>query len=78
MPKEDLNFSGEGADIYEGLYGVRADIGEVYRRLAYELDCLWNSNNDAIVKMARAHRAVAGALVIEVVSLATLLGVTIL
>jgi hypothetical protein len=74
IPKEGLNFSGEGADVYAGLYEVRSDIAEVYRRLAYELDCFWSSNNDAIVKIARGHKIVAGALVIEVVSLAALLG----
>ena len=78
IPTESLNFSGEGADIYDGLYAVRGDMAEVYRRLAYELDCVWNTNNDAIVKITRAHKAAAGALVVELISLATLLGGSIL
>ena len=74
MPKENLNFSGAGAGLYEGLYAVRGDMAEIYRRLAYELDCLRDSNNDTIVDLTRAYEIAAGALVIEVVSLAALWG----
>ena len=31
-------FAMVGAGLYEGLYDVKDDLGEVYRRLAYDLD----------------------------------------
>ena len=78
MPKEDLYFSEAGAGLYEGLYGVRGDIAEVYRRLAYELDRFWDSNDTTVVKLSHTYRLAASALVIEILSLATLLGDNIL
>lgn len=78
MPKENLFFSEAGAGLYEGLYEVRSDIAEVYRRLAYELDRFWDSNDETIVKLSRTYRLAASALVIEILSLAVLLGDNIL
>ncbi len=74
MPKENLFFSEAGAGLYEGLYSVRDDIAEVYRRLAYELDRFWEANNRAIIKLTRTYKVAAGALVAEILSLAVLLG----
>jgi hypothetical protein len=74
MPKENLFFSEAGAGLYEGLYAVRDDIAEVYRRLAYELDRFWDSNDKTITTLTRAYKIAAGALVIEILSLAVLLG----
>lgn len=31
-----------GAGLYEGLYEVKHDLAEVYRRLAYQLDRFWD------------------------------------
>jgi hypothetical protein len=53
-------------------------LAEVYRRLAYDLDCFWHSNNATIGKLTRAYKTAAAALVVEVVSLVALLGDTIL
>jgi hypothetical protein len=78
MPEEDLAFSEKGSRIYESLYPVRSDMAEVYRRLAYDLDCFWHSNNATIGKLTRAYKTAAAALVVEVVSLVALLGDTIL
>ena len=78
MPKENLYFSEAGAGLYEGLYEVRNDIAEVFRRLAYELDRFWDSNDKTIVKLSRTYRLAASALVIEIPSLAVLLGDNIL
>jgi hypothetical protein len=47
-----------------------------YRRLGYELDRFWDSNNKVIVKLTRIYKIAATALVVEVVSLAALLGDT--
>ena len=34
-----------GAGLYEGLYSVKDDLAEVYRRLAYDLDRFWDEND---------------------------------
>jgi hypothetical protein len=77
MPKTDLIFSQKGAGLFEGLYAVRDDLAEVYRRLAYDLDRFWDSNDKTIVKLIRSYKVAATALVIEILSLAALLGDTI-
>ena len=74
MPKENLYFSEAGAGLYEGLYAIREDIAEVYRRLAYQLDRFWDSNDEIIAKLSRTYKVAASALVIEILSLAILLG----
>jgi hypothetical protein len=44
LPKRSLVFSAAGVWLYEDFYGVRDDMAEVYRRLAYGLDAYWKSN----------------------------------
>lgn len=78
MPKEELYFSEAGAGLYEGLYDIRDDLAEVYRRLAYELDRFWDSNDKAIAMLSRTCRLAASALVIEVLALVALMGDTII
>jgi hypothetical protein len=78
IPNDNLYFSEAGSGLYQGLYTVREDIAEVYRRLGYELDRFWESNNRTIVKLTRTYKVAAGSLVLEIVSLAALLGGTIL
>ena len=73
IPKRDLIFAESGAALYEGLYAVRDDIGEVYRRLAYDLDRFWDSNDTTIVRLIRTYRFAAVALVVEILSLAAIL-----
>lgn len=77
LPKKNLIFAEAGAGLYEGLYAVRNDMAEVYRRLAYELDRFWDSNDERITSLVRAYTVATGALVIEILSLAVLLGDTI-
>jgi len=77
MPKENLFFSEAGAGLYEGLYAVRDDLAEVYRRLAYELDRFWEKNDQTIAQLTHTYKLAAGALVIEILSLAALVGDTI-
>ncbi len=74
LPKKKLIFAESGAGLYEGLYAVRDDMREVYRRLAYDLDRFWDSNDLKIQWLTRAYTVAAGALVIEILSLAALLG----
>jgi hypothetical protein len=49
-----LIFAEAGAGLYEGLYEFRDDMPEVYRRLAYDLDLFWDSNDKKIEWLARA------------------------
>lgn len=74
LPKRKLIFAEAGAGLYENLYGVREDMSEVYRRLAYDLDLFWESNNKALHRVIHAYTVAAAALVLEVISLVALLG----
>ncbi|MGE5282719.1 MAG: hypothetical protein ACM3N0_10445 [Chloroflexota bacterium] len=74
LPKKNLIFAERGAGLYEGLYAVRDDMSEVYRRLAYDLDRFWDSNDGTIRWLTRAYTVAAGALVTEILALAALLG----
>jgi hypothetical protein len=78
LPKKNLVFAETGAGLYEGLYAVRDDMPEVYRQLAYELDRFWDSNDKRINWLTRVFTGAASALVVEILSLATLLGDNIL
>lgn len=77
IPKKNLIFAEVGSGLYEGLYAVRDDMGEVYRRLAYQLDRFWESNDETIVRLSRAYGTAALALIIEILSLAAILSGTI-
>jgi hypothetical protein len=74
LPKKDLYFAEAGTGLYEGLYAFRDDMPEVYRRLAYDLDHFWDSNDRKIAWLTRSFTVAAGALVIEILSLSVLLG----
>jgi hypothetical protein len=78
VPKTDLIFAQAGVGLYEGLYALRDDMPEVYRRLAYDLGRFWESNDEKIQRLVRAFTLSAAALVIEILALAGLLGDTIL
>lgn len=72
-PKQELIFAESGTGLYEGFYTLREDLPEVYRRLAYDLQRFWDSNDRTIVRLTRACAFAAIALVIEILSLAVLL-----
>jgi hypothetical protein len=74
LPKKNLIFAEAGAGLYEGLYAFRDNMPEVYRRLAYDLDLFWDSNDMKIAWLTRAYTVAASALVIEILSLAALMG----
>jgi hypothetical protein len=78
LPKKELIFAEAGSGLYEGLYAVRNDMPEVYRRLAYDLDRFWESNDKKIRWLTRAYTVAAASIVIEILSLAALLGDNIL
>jgi hypothetical protein len=77
IPKKKLIFAEAGSGLYEGLYAIRDDIGEVYRRLAYQLDRFWESNDVIILGVSRAFGVAAFALVVEIISLAAILSGTL-
>jgi hypothetical protein len=73
LPKKELIFSESGTGLYEGLYEVRDDIAEVYRRLAYDLERFWESNDPKMRVLTRMYGLAALALVAEILCLAALL-----
>lgn len=77
LPKRDLYFSPSGSVLYEQLYEVRDDLAEVYRRLAYELDRGWESNEQKLDRLFAAFRIAAIALAAEVVLLIALVSGTL-
>lgn len=70
LPKSDkFIFALIGAGLYEGLYEVKDDLGEVYRRLAYDLDRFWEANDQELQRLFTAFRLAAVALSAEIVVL---------
>jgi hypothetical protein len=70
LPRTDkFVFALVGAGLYEGLYEVRTDLAEVYRRLAYDLDRFWDANDVELQKLFRAFRVGAAGLSAEIVVL---------
>jgi hypothetical protein len=69
MPKRNLVFSLIGSRVYEELYEFKDDISEVQRRLAYDLDRFWVSNDRILRKTFFAFRVATWALGIEVLLL---------
>lgn len=69
MPKRGLVFSLAGSVLYEGLFDFRDDMAEVYRRVTYELDRFWESNDVRLQRLFLAFRVAAIALGVEVVLL---------
>jgi hypothetical protein len=62
-------FAMVGAGLYEGLYSVKDDLAEVYRRLAYDLDRFWDRNDVELQKLFRSFRLATLALSTEIVVL---------
>lgn len=58
-----------GSGLYEGLYEVKDDLAEVYRRLAYDLDRFWDRNDDELQKLFAGFRLAAIGLSAEIVIL---------
>lgn len=66
LPKKDLTFSLSGPALYEGLYELRKDMPEVYRRLAYNLHRFWIANDAKMTSLISAYRWAAIALAAEI------------
>lgn len=78
LPKKNLIFALAGANVYVSFHATRNDLAEVYRRLAYDLDRYWDSNDREIGRAAKAFTLAAGSLIIETLALVALLGDTLL
>jgi len=70
-------FARVGAGLYEGLYELKDDIGEVYRRLTYDLDRFWDDNDVELQKLFRAFRLAAVGLSSEIVILIAMVSDTL-
>lgn len=69
LPRDGFVFSVNGPEIYEELYEFRLDVGEVHRRLAYDLQRFWDGNDVLLTPVREAFRLAAWALALEVVGL---------
>jgi hypothetical protein len=67
----------KGGGVYESFYAWRDDIAEVYRRLAYDLDRIWDSNDLGLLGVLRAFRIAAWSLAAEVGLLLASVGATL-
>jgi hypothetical protein len=67
----------KGGGVYEAFYAWRDDAGEVYRRLTYDLDRLWDSNDERLLGVFRAFQVAAWSLALEVVLLLASVGATL-
>jgi hypothetical protein len=70
-------FAMVGAGLYEGLYDLKHDLGEVYRRLAYDLDRFWDDNDVELQKLFRAFRLATVGLSAEIVILIAMVSDTL-
>jgi hypothetical protein len=78
VPKADrFVFAVVGSGLYEGLYELRDDLSEVYRRLAYDLDRFWDANDAEMQKLFIVFRVAAVALVAELILLVAMVGDTL-
>jgi hypothetical protein len=66
MPKKDLVFALVGSRLYEELYEFGGDLPEVHRRLTYDLDRFWQSNDRIMQRVFWAFRIATWALAAEV------------
>jgi hypothetical protein len=78
FPRADpFVFALSGRAMYEDLFELRSEVGEVYRRLAYELERVWAANNVRLLPLLRAYRICAATLVVEILALVALASDTI-
>ncbi|HEX8065077.1 MAG TPA: hypothetical protein VF520_00985 [Thermoleophilaceae bacterium] len=77
VPSRDLSFTQPASVLYAALYDFREEMSEVYRRIAYDLDRVWERNDARLTRLTRAWRVAAGALVVEILALVVLTSGTI-
>lgn len=76
-PKPSFAFALSGTRLYERFFGLGDDMAEVQRRLAYDLQRIWDRNDALIRSIIRAYRFGATALMVEMAALAALVTGTI-
>jgi hypothetical protein len=79
LPKDEhFVFALVGTRTYENLYGLRDNLPEVYRRLAYQLDRFWDGNDVELQELVKGFRWSALSLAVEIVVLAAMVSDTLL
>jgi hypothetical protein len=78
LPKSTFYFALSGRYVFENLYAYRDDTAEIYRRLVYDMQRFWDSNDNMMRRLLLAFRVAAAALAVEVVSLLGAISGTIL
>jgi hypothetical protein len=66
LPKKDLVFALVGSRLFEELYEFEDELREVHRRLTYDLDRFWESNDQKMQRVIWGIRIATGALAAEV------------
>lgn len=78
LPKSSFFFALSGRYVFENLYEHRLDTAEVHRRLTYDMQRFWDSNDAVMQRLFLGFRVAAAALAVEVVSLLAAVSGTIL
>lgn len=78
LPKSTFFFALSGRSVFENLYRFRDDMKEVHRRLAYDMQRFWESNDLVLGRLLAAFRIAAASLVVEVVALLAAVSGTLL
>jgi hypothetical protein len=66
VPSKRLVFALDGAELYNDLWEIRADVDEIHRRIAYWMAWYRSENQPALLRIERAYRAAAFALVVQI------------
>jgi hypothetical protein len=77
LPQPRLRFSIRGTQMLEAHFDLRNDLGEVYRRLVYDIDGIWAANAVIVVRLLAGFRWSAAALAVEIVFLVAALRSTL-
>lgn len=77
LPRRSLVFSLSGPAQYEGLFELREEMAEVYRRLAFDLHRFWVDNDVMIARLTTRYQWAAVALGVEIVLLLGSVGDTL-
>jgi hypothetical protein len=78
LPKSTFYFALSGQYVFENLYAYRDDTAEIYRRLVYDMQRFWDTNDVVMRRHLLAFRVAAAALAVEVISLLGAISGTIL
>lgn len=78
LPKTTFFFALSGRYVFENLYEFRDDMAEVHRRLAYDMQRFWDSNDRVLQSMLWGFQVAAIALVVEVLALIAAVSGTLL